>query len=71
MSLTKRMLIAFFYIFQTYVAGSWLTIADLSVLASITQLEAMDYKLTGYRLLLAAHKLYQAIYDTFRSNLQS
>ena len=37
-------------IFQTYVAGTWLTIADLSVLASITQLEAMEYKLTGYRL---------------------
>ncbi len=52
MSLTKKMLITFFYIFQTYVAGSWLTIADLSVLASITQLEAMDYKLTGYRLMV-------------------
>lgn len=34
---------------QSYVAGTWLTIADLSILASITQLEAMDYKLTGYR----------------------
>jgi len=35
---------------QEYVAGSALTIADLSILASITQLEAMDYRLTGYRL---------------------
>jgi len=46
----KFFLKKWFYIFQSYIAGTWLTIADLSVLASITQLEAMDYKLTGYRL---------------------
>ena len=34
---------------DNYIAGSFLTIADLSILASITQLEAMDYKLTGYK----------------------
>ena len=34
---------------DNYIAGSWLTIADISILASITQLEAMDYRLTGYR----------------------
>ena len=34
---------------DNYIAGSFLTIADLSILASITQLEAMDYRLTGYR----------------------
>ncbi len=33
----------------SYAAGSELTIADFSILASLTQLEAMDYKLTSYR----------------------
>ena len=34
---------------QNFVAGNELTIADFSILASITQLEAMDFKITGYR----------------------
>ena len=34
---------------QDYVAGDVLTIADFAILASTTQLEGMDYKLTGYR----------------------
>ena len=34
---------------QSYVAGDTLTIADFAILASTTQLEGMDYKLTGYR----------------------
>ena len=41
---------------QTYVAGTSLTIADLSILSSITQLEAMEYKLTGYRFLRYLNK---------------
>ena len=38
---------------QTYVAGDSLTIADFAILASTTQLEGMDYKLTGYRYTLS------------------
>ncbi len=34
---------------QSYIAGDFLTVADFSVLSSITQLEAMDYKLPSYR----------------------
>ena len=34
---------------QSYVAGDSLTIADFAILASTTQLEGMDYRLTGYR----------------------
>jgi glutathione S-transferase len=34
---------------QSYVAGDDLTVADFSILASITQLEAMDYKLVSYK----------------------
>ena len=34
---------------QKYVASDDLTIADFSVLSSITQLEAMDYKLDSYK----------------------
>ena len=34
---------------QSYVAGDSLTIADFDILASTTQLEGMDYKLSGYR----------------------
>jgi len=31
-----------------YCAGPHLTIADFSILASVTQLEGMDYKITAY-----------------------
>jgi hypothetical protein len=31
-----------------YVAGDTLTIADFSVLASVTQLEGMEYRITAY-----------------------
>jgi len=31
-----------------YTAGENLTIADFSILASVTQLEGMDYKITSY-----------------------
>lgn len=34
---------------QTFVVGETLTIADLSILSSITQLEALDFKITGYK----------------------
>ena len=34
---------------QDYVAGDWLTIADFAILASTTQLEGMDYRLSGYK----------------------
>jgi glutathione S-transferase len=34
---------------NSYVAGSDITIADFSILASITQLEALDFKLAGYK----------------------
>ena len=34
---------------QNYVAGDSLTIADFAILSSTTQLEAMDYKISGYR----------------------
>jgi hypothetical protein len=40
---------------DNYIAGSFLTIADLSILASITQLEAMDYKLTGYKFVFTSN----------------
>lgn len=33
---------------SVYVAGDTLTIADLSILASVTQLEGMDYRITSY-----------------------
>ena len=32
-----------------YVAADHLTIADFSLLASVTQLEGMEYKITAYR----------------------
>ena len=35
---------------QNYITGDFITIADFSVLASITQLEAMEYKISSYRL---------------------
>ena len=38
---------------QQYVAGDKLTIADFSILASVTQLESMDYKLSSYKHLSA------------------
>ena len=31
-----------------YVAGTQLTIADFSILASVTQLEGMEYKVNSY-----------------------
>ena len=34
---------------QSYAACDHLTIADFSLLASVTQLEGMDYKLSGYK----------------------
>ena len=34
---------------QNYVSGDFLTIADFAILASTTQLEGMDYRLSGYR----------------------
>ena len=34
---------------QSHVACDHLTIADFSILASTTQLECMDYKISGYR----------------------
>ena len=33
---------------SSYIAGDQLTIADLSILASVTQLEGMDYRITSY-----------------------
>eukprot|EP00092_Neocalanus_flemingeri_P073579 GFUD01090827.1.p1 GENE.GFUD01090827.1~~GFUD01090827.1.p1 ORF type:complete len:231 (-),score=51.19 GFUD01090827.1:254-946(-) len=37
----------------SYCAGPQLTIADFSILASVTQLEGMDYKITAYQNLFA------------------
>ena len=34
---------------QTFIIGDFVTIADFSILSSITQLEAMGYKITSYR----------------------
>ena len=34
---------------QTFFIGDFVTIADFSILSSITQLEAMGYKITSYR----------------------
>ena len=34
---------------QSYVAGDEMTVADFSILASITQLETMEYKIVSYR----------------------
>ena len=34
---------------QDYVAGDWLTIADFAILASMTQLEGLDYRIIGYK----------------------
>jgi len=33
---------------SSYCAGDQLTIADFSILASVTQLEGMDYRITSY-----------------------
>ena len=38
-----------FLIEQSYIAGDFISIADFSILASLTQLEAMDYKVSSYR----------------------
>ena len=38
-----------FLIEQSYIAGDFITIADFSILASLTQLEAMDYKVSSYK----------------------
>jgi len=34
--------------YSSYCAGHHLTIADFSILASVTQLEGMEYKITSY-----------------------
>ena len=34
---------------QNYITGDFITIADFSILASITQLEAMEYKISSYK----------------------